>query len=481
MTVNILQKASSFYKEYDRKEGDDHLSTHYCPGCGHGILHKMIAEAIDDFKVRERAAFVSPVGCSVFAYYYFDMGNIQAAHGRAPAVGTGFKRANPNSIVISYQGDGDLAAIGANEIIQAANRGEGMTVFFVNNAIYGMTGGQMAPTTLIGQKTTTTPSGRSSQNEGFPIKMSEIISTLEAPVYVERVMLTDAKNINKTRRAVRKALKYQIENKGFSFVEVLSGCPTGWKMTAQESKNWIENVLSKNFPLAVFKDCGQERESIDYSHQNADYADYHRLLDLTGASLSDIEGAAPVPEVQNISEEVKIAGFGGQGVLSLGYVLANIGMGHNYQVSWLPSYGPEMRGGTANCSVKLSKKRIGAPVVANPTILIAMNKPSLVKFENDVTIDGKIIYDSSLIDEAPRRTDIDSYAVPATELADRIGSTKAANMVMLGAMAELCSFLDQDYMKWAIPNIIKNKRFFEINDMAFAKGVAYMKELMKKG
>ncbi len=480
MTATILQKASSFYREFERKGGTETQSTHYCPGCGHGILHKMIAEAIDDFEIRDRSVFVSPVGCSVFAYYYFDMGNIQAAHGRAPAVGTGYKRSNPDSIVISYQGDGDLAAIGANEIIQAANRGEGMTVFFVNNAIYGMTGGQMAPTTLVGQKTTTTPQGRNPQNEGYPIKMSEIISTLEAPVYVERVMLTDTKNINKTRKAVRKALKNQIENKGFSFVEVLSGCPTGWKLSAQESKVWIENVLCKYFPLGVFKDTADERDPIDYSRVPAPYESYHQVLDISGASLADKENVVAVPPLKDVAEEVKIAGFGGQGVLSLGYVMANIGMGHNYQVSWLPSYGPEMRGGTANCSIKVSKKRIGAPVVANPTTLIAMNKPSMHKFEADVASDGAIIYDSSLIDEAPTRKDIRSFAVPATQLADKIGSTKAANMVMLGAYSVLTDYLDYDYIRWAIPNIIKNKRFLDINDAAFTKGVIYMKELMKQ-
>ncbi|MCK5520154.1 MAG: 2-oxoacid:acceptor oxidoreductase family protein [Candidatus Marinimicrobia bacterium] len=480
MTQTILQKAGSFYKEYERKEGGDKQSTHYCPGCGHGILHKMIAEAIDDFKVRDKSIFVSPVGCSVFAYYYFDMGNLQAAHGRAPAVGTGYKRANPNSIVISYQGDGDLAAIGTNEIIHAANRGEGMTVFFVNNAIYGMTGGQMAPTTLIGQKTTTTPNGRTTQNEGFPIKMSEIIATLEAPVYVERTMLTDAKNINKTRRAVRKALQYQIENKGFSFVEVLSGCPTGWKASAPDSRKWIEDVLSQYFPIGVFKDVGAERASVDYSKVKPDFKDYHDILDIADASLSDKKGAVTVPETKDISEEVKIAGFGGQGVLSLGYVLANIGMGNNYHVSWIPSYGPEMRGGTANCSIKISKKRIGAPVVSNPKTLIAMNKPSMLKFEPDVTGDGNIIYDSSLIDEAPERQDVNSYAIPATKLADKIGSTKAANMVLLGAYSVLSGYLSEEYIRWAIPNIIKNKRFMEINDAAFQKGAVYMQELLKQ-
>src|SRR4051812_35636725 len=184
----VQEKSPIFYDNYDRKSEMQH-QTHYCPGCGHGIAHKLIGEALQELGVQDDTIFVSPVGCSVFAYYYFDTGNVQAAHGRAPAVATALKRANPESIVISYQGDGDLAAIGTAEIVHAANRGENICVFFVNNSIYGMTGGQMAPTTLVGQTSTTSPWGRRANNEGFPIKMAEMLSTLEAPVYIERVSL----------------------------------------------------------------------------------------------------------------------------------------------------------------------------------------------------------------------------------------------------------------------------------------------------
>ncbi|BFN37005.1 2-oxoacid:acceptor oxidoreductase family protein [Fidelibacter multiformis] len=468
----VLQKPETFYDTFVRKGDSELKATHYCPGCGHGILHKLIAEAVSDFDIQDKTVLVSPVGCSVFAYYYFDTGNIQSAHGRAPAVGTGYKRANPDSILISYQGDGDLAAIGANEIIQAANRGEAMTVFFVNNAIYGMTGGQMAPTTLIGQKTTTTPYGRNSHSEGFPIRMSEIIATLEAPVYVERCMLTDARNIAKTRKAVRKALKAQIDHKGFSFVEVLSGCPTGWKMTPQEAKNWIDSVLSKYFVPGVFKDVIEEREPIIIKQETPSFKDYHKLMDIS--HLSEKEDVVPTPEKNNFHEELKIAGFGGQGLLSLGYVIANVAMGHQYEVSWLPSYGPEMRGGTANCSVKISDKRIGAPLVANPTTLIVMNKPSLEKFENDVVSGGTIIYDSGLIDTPPSRDDVTVIGLPATEMADKLGSTKAANMIVLGIFAYLKKqILSDHYIRWALPQILKNKAFHEINQKAFQTGFDY--------
>src|SRR5207344_555214 len=249
----VNQRAKCFYDTFERKADERH-QTHYCPGCGHGIVHKLIARAIDDLGLQDRTIFVSPVGCSVFAYYYFDVGNVQLAHGRAPAGATGIKRTCPDKIVISYQGDGDLAAIGTAEIIHAANRGEKITVFFLNNAIYGMTGGQMAPTTLVGQKSTTSPWGRRPSNEGFPLHMAELLATLEAPVYVERVALTDNKNLMKVRKAVRKALQLQRDGAGFTFVEILSPCPTIWKMTPQDARQWIEEKMLPVFPLGVFRD-----------------------------------------------------------------------------------------------------------------------------------------------------------------------------------------------------------------------------------
>lgn len=228
--------------------------THYCPGCGHGILLRILADAIDELGVRERAVVVNPVGCAVFIYHYLDCDQIQAAHGRAPAVATGLKRVRPELVVISYQGDGDLAAIGTAEIVHAANRNENMSVVFVNNAIYGMTGGQMAPTTLPGQVTTTTPFGRAVGDSGGPIKVSEMLSQLDGPVYIERVSVSSPKNIIKTEKAIKKSLRVQMENKGFSLVEVLSNCPINWKMRPQESMKWVEEKMAKHFPLGVYKD-----------------------------------------------------------------------------------------------------------------------------------------------------------------------------------------------------------------------------------
>ena len=249
----VHSKSPVFYDTYERKSELKH-QTHYCPGCGHGVAHKLIAEAIQELGLQDQTIFVSPVGCSVFAYYYFDVGNVQVAHGRAPAAATGLKRACPERLVIAYQGDGDLAAIGTAEIIHAANRGEKITVFFVNNAIYGMTGGQMAPTTLVGQKSTTSPWGRRPANEGFPLHMSELLSTLEAPVYIERVALSDNKNIMRARRAIRKALENQRDNLGFSFVEILSPCPTIWGKDPVDARRWVAEQMVPAFPLNVFRD-----------------------------------------------------------------------------------------------------------------------------------------------------------------------------------------------------------------------------------
>lgn len=226
----------------------------YCPGCTHGIIHRLVAEAIDELGIAERTIGIAPVGCAVFAYNYFDVDMLQAAHGRAPAVATGAKRANPNNIVFTYQGDGDLASIGAAEIVHAAARGENITVIFVNNAIYGMTGGQMAPTSLIGQKTTTSPQGRSVERNGNPIRVSEMLAALTGPAYIERVSVHDVKHVIAAKKAILKAFKNQVEGKGFSMVEVLSTCSTNWGMTPTEALKWLEENMIPQYPLGVYKE-----------------------------------------------------------------------------------------------------------------------------------------------------------------------------------------------------------------------------------
>ncbi|MBD3235327.1 MAG: 2-ketoisovalerate ferredoxin oxidoreductase [Candidatus Eisenbacteria bacterium] len=476
-------KPKSFYEIYERKPGANKEGIHYCPGCGHGIIHKMIAEAVQDLEIQDRTVVISPVGCSVFAYYYFDTGNIQSAHGRAPAVGTGVKRTHPDSIVISYQGDGDLAAIGTAEIVHAANRGEQMTVIFVNNAIYGMTGGQMAPTTLEGQRTTTTPYGRKKENEGQPVRVAELIDALEAPVYVERTTLSDVKGRTRTRKAIRKALKYQSENRGFSLVEVLSSCPTGWGVTPVDANQWIREKMEAVFPVGLLRDRAADIEARPLEPRPFVRENLHQLLEIPEPGTGDAQAAAAqgAGEMQHVDERyrnprIKVAGFGGQGILFLGLGIASTGMELGYQVSWLPSYGPEMRGGTANCSVRVSSDLIGSPIVAETDILVAFNKPSLAKFEPDVRAGGVVFYDSSLIDASPQRDDIEAVSVPATQLADELGNTKAANMVMFGAIAEKTGLFSLEEVRQHLGGYIKKKKLIPLNERAIERGATYVRE-----
>ena len=227
---------------------------HYCPGCTHGIIHRIIAEVMDELDICGKTISVSPVGCAVFAYKYFSSDNIQAPHGRAPAVATGLKRALPDSVVFTYQGDGDLAAIGTAEIIHAAARGENITTVFVNNAIYGMTGGQMAPTTLIGQKSTTTPFGRDAKLAGVPLQVCEMFATIGGTAYAERVSTDNVKNVLAAKKALKKAFEYQMAGKGFTLVEILANCPTNWGCSVEESIKWMQSDLIPAYPLGVYKD-----------------------------------------------------------------------------------------------------------------------------------------------------------------------------------------------------------------------------------
>jgi 2-oxoglutarate ferredoxin oxidoreductase subunit beta len=230
------------------------VQTHFCPGCQHGTIHRLVAEAMDAFGVQDRTIGVASVGCSVFLYGYFDIDVVEAPHGRAPAVATGVKRVHQDKIVFTYQGDGDLAAIGTSEIIHAANRGEGMTVIFVNNTTYGMTGGQMAPTTLPAQKTSTSPYGRNVHSDGYPIRMAELLSNLEGVTYSARVSVNSPKNILQAARVIKKAFEVQVKGQGFSFVEVLSACPTNWGMDPLKANARVESEMIPYFPLAIFKD-----------------------------------------------------------------------------------------------------------------------------------------------------------------------------------------------------------------------------------
>ncbi len=431
--TSVLKRPNSLYETYTRKGGVAQTATHYCSGCGHGIIHKLIAEAMDELGIQDRTVMISPVGCAVFAYYYFDCGNIQVAHGRAPAVGTGVSRAEDNSVVISYQGDGDLASIGLNETLQAANRGEKLAVFFVNNTVYGMTGGQMAPTTLIGEKTVTSPNGRDPSQAGYPLHMCELISELEAPVYIERVSLADVPRIRQARKAIHKALQVQRDGKGYAFVEILAQCPNNLRLDVKGITDFLINQMEKEFPVKLFRDKVEDTPII----KRAD-------SDFTKETLDGIFGVTAGAGVERTggvqkSVQVKIAGFGGQGVLSMGVILARAACEDGAEVSWYPSYGPEQRGGTSNCSVVISQESIGSPVVYNPDILLIMNRPSYERFAGDVKDGGIILCESAVGEVSPPREGVEVYSIPALEIAEAHGSAKGANTAMLGVMAALCA------------------------------------------
>jgi 2-oxoisovalerate ferredoxin oxidoreductase beta subunit len=436
-------KTRGIYKAFPRKGGAAQTATHYCPGCEHGVLHKLIGEALADLELQDRTVVISPVGCAVFAYYYFDTGNIQAAHGRAGAVGTGISRTKNNAVVVSYQGDGDLASIGLNETMQAANRGEKIAVFFVNNSMYGMTGGQMAPTTLIGEKTSTSPGGRDAVHAGYPLHMSELINQLKAPVFIARVSFSNLAKARQARQAIRKALEVQRDGKGYAFVEVLMSCLTNQKMNVEESIHFVSEQMEKEFPLGTFRDESAAappivRAESDYRKETLDH-----LMHLDTDHAPD---ALPDPSAPTFN--VKMAGFGGQGVLSMGVILARAACGAGKFVSWYPSYGPEQRGGTANCAVVISGQPIGSPVIYEADVLVAMNRPSLEKFMRELKPSGLLLYNAAIggfkVPEGIRM-----LAVPALELATEGGSPRAANIAMIGVLAAQCGFAlpDEVYLR----------------------------------
>ena len=452
------------YKTFPRKGGSAQTATHYCPGCEHGVLHKLIGEALADLELQDRTVVISPVGCSVFAYYYFDTGNIQVAHGRAAAVGTGISRTKNGAVVISYQGDGDLASIGLNETLQAANRGEKIAVFFVNNTVYGMTGGQMAPTTLVGEKTETSPEGRDPLQAGYPLHMAELISQLKAPVYIARVSFSNMAKLRQARQAIRKALEIQRDGKGYAFVEVLMACPTNQKMNVEAAARFVAEQMEAEYPPGILRDRSAEavpivRAESDYRKETLD-----RLLGLDTDQAPDakLDPAAP-------SHAVKMAGFGGQGVLSMGVMLARAACAAGKFVSWYPSYGPEQRGGTANCGVAISGSPIGSPVVTEADVLVAMNRPSLEKFAGEVKPGGLLLYNADIgAYEAPEG--VRALAVPALELATEGGSARASNTAMIGVLAALggLGLSDEVFLQAIAANFSGKEKVVRQNEAVFA-------------
>ncbi len=345
-------------------------------------------------------------------------------------------------------------------------------MFFVNNAIYGMTGGQMAPTTMIGQRSTTTPLGRNELQHGNPIRVAEMLATLPAPTYIERVAMGDSKQVMKARKAIRKALEIQKEGKGYSFVEILSACPTGWKMDPVTARDWLMEDMTKVFPLGVFRDESGNRDEGDWDRRFDAFepAKVNAYLDRLKSAVGDTEPMALPRDLH-----CKFAGFGGQGILTLGLFLSQIGMRAGHQVSWFPAYGPEMRGGTANCSVNISSERIGSPLVDHPNVLVVMNQPSLDAFEASVPDGGTIIVDTTIVEGRPDTERLNAILIPASAMADAVGTPKVANVVVLGALVAATDAFPPEFCESTLRAVIKKQSLVDMNMEAFRKGYDFVK------
>ncbi len=464
---------STFYGRFERHDHGEGLkarSTHYCPGCGHGLVHRYLADAIDELGIQDRTVAVSPVGCSVFLYYYFDTGNTQVAHGRAPAVAIGHKVANPDSILVSYQGDGDLASIGLTEIIHAASLGMPITVVFVNNAVYGMTGGQLAPTTLPGQRTTTTPRGRD-RAMGQPLKMAELIAQLDGPVYVERVALFDAKQRVRAAKAIAKALRTQVEERGFSFVEVLAECPTHLGMTPVEAERWVKEKMVPTYPLGVKKDLPQ-----------AEPWTWPRPTFDPEAVLESIGGLVEPPPrfckgfpSTSFGTEVglKLAGAGGDGAQTAAMLVVQAAINEGFDATHIPSYGPESRGGTSFADVRLAEREVLSPDVPTPHAIVAFNAPSLARFASSVLPGGAVVYDRSVVRDPPRLPpSVRAFPVPCAEIALELRQPLVKNIVALGALQGATGILHEESFLAAIRIALASKpALLGVNEEAFRRGV----------
>jgi 2-oxoisovalerate ferredoxin oxidoreductase beta subunit len=472
---------SVFFRQFERHDHASGIKAHattYCPGCGHGLVQKFLAEAIDDLGVQDRTVLVSPVGCSVFSYYYFDVGNTQAAHGRAPAVGLGHKTANPDSIVICYQGDGDLASIGLAEIISVAQMGIPMTVIFVNNAIYGMTGGQMAPTTLLGQPTTTTPNGRTSF-AGQPLKVAEMIAGLDGPVFVERVALYDNRRRTHAKRAIEKALQLQVDGVGFALIEVLSECPIHLNLEPEAAEAWVRDSMEPVFPLGVKKDI---TGSAHFPPFRTPTFDPDRTLAALGTTTDHPERYATAFPTHLDPEDVslKLAGAGGDGAQTAAMLITRAAISEGFDSTYIPSYGPESRGGTSYADVHVASEEVLAPAAQHPHVLVAFNAPSLAKFGPTVRPGGVVIYDSSVIDAIPDTLAdrVRVIGVPFAEVAKDLGSVLVKNVVALGALQGVTGIFPKETFLAAIRKAVSGKRaMLAINEQAFARGAQLAAEL----
>ncbi|MEI7779640.1 MAG: 2-oxoacid:acceptor oxidoreductase family protein [Actinomycetes bacterium] len=469
-----------FYRQFERNNHAQGISAHtttYCPGCGHGLAQKYLAEAIDELGVQDRTVFVSPVGCSVFSYYYFDVGNSQAAHGRAPAVALGHKTANPDSIVICYQGDGDLASIGLAEIISTAQLGIPITIIFINNAIYGMTGGQMAPTTLMGQRTSTTPNGRQPL-AGQPLKMAELIAGLDGPVFVERVALFNNKQRIHAKRAIKQALELQVNGTGFAFIEVLAECPLYLGLEPPAAEDWVREQMVPVFPLGVKKDTTATAAFPPIPTPTFDPA---RLLDAIDAhSDRPPRFAEQFPKHLDPADiSIKLAGAGGDGIQTAAMIITHCAINEGFDATDIPSYGPQSRGGTSYADVHVAHDEVLSPAVPHPHVLVAFNALSLAKFGPTVRPGGIVIYDTSIVtgDLPTLAANVRLVPVPLAALAKDVGTEQVKDIVALGALQGATQMFPKDTFLYAIRATLSAKRGqLELDEAAFTVGAEFVEK-----
>jgi 2-oxoisovalerate ferredoxin oxidoreductase beta subunit len=471
--------SGAFYARFERHahgEGLKGLATHYCAGCGHGLVHKYLSDAIQQLDIQDRVVLVSPVGCAVFMYYYFDVGNTQAAHGRAPAVALGHKLANPESVVVSYQGDGDLASIGLAEILQACQLGYPLTVIFVNNAIYGMTGGQMAPTTLPGQETSTTPGGRG-RMAGTPLRVAELVAQMDGPVYVERVALYDNKQRHRAAVAIQKALRLQVENRGLSFVEVLSECPMHLHLTPADAEQWVRERMVPLYPLGVKKDAATEPW----------FGPGHPVFqpDAVASVIGATDQAAPrcgtgfPTHLDPEDVSLKFAGAGGDGAQTIALLTTNAAIAEGFDATCIPSYGPESRGGTSYADVHVAATEVLSPAAHQPHVLVAFNGQSLAKFGPRVRRGGVVLFDSSVVADAPSLEGVRVLGIPFSQIASDLGSLRAKNIVALGAFQRATQLFPEESFLTALRRLFQPRGGvgLTVNEAAFFQGGRALQEV----
>jgi 2-oxoisovalerate ferredoxin oxidoreductase beta subunit len=468
---------SVFFPRFERHAhaaGLKGLTTHYCAGCGHGLVQKYLSQAVEELGVQDRVVLISPVGCAVFMYYYFDVGNSQAAHGRAPAVAIGHKLANPDSTVVAYQGDGDLASIGLAEILQACQLGYPLSFIFVNNAVFGMTGGQMAPTTLTNQKTSTTPKGRG-RMEGAPLRMAELVAQIDGPVYVERVALFDNKQRHRAALAIKKALRLQIENRGLGFVEVLAECPVHTRCTPTQAEEWVRDQMVPVFPLGVKKDVTVE-PWFDPGRPTHD-------PDAVAAAVGATADAAPrcgarfPAHLDRRDVALKFAGAGGDGAQTIALLTTKAAIHEGFDATCIPSYGPESRGGTSYADVHIAPTEVLSPAAPSPHVLVVFNGESLDTFGPGVRPGGTILYDCAVIPEPPVLEHVRLIGIPFTRIALELGASRGKNMVALGALQAATRLFPEGAFLAALREALRqDAALLTMNETAFAAGVRAVHE-----